>query len=623
VSSVRIVTTYAAVALGVIALLFIGIRPGAWGLLRFVLAVHLLGDVLFGWVWSLMPTYAFMKYIDDADRIYAALFLAAAVCATDVTYRLSRRVGRFIAGRFSLALRRPTTAEARPGFSSAFLVAGLACKLVFLGATGVLTGERGLSELRPSDSIGLGAIVMLADFLIPYGVAALRRAGRAPWPVVGDLILLAVLSFLSFSKAAFITYALIYGLSFLLAEGWTRTRREFLNWRSVLIVVIAVLSLGIKSQQRAGMLVSLSSSVMTEQTMSGASARFIAARSSGATARTVTILERQSRQMARLLDDLLEASRVTQNKIELHRHVIDVRLIATEAAEAVRSQMQDKGLEFVVDVEPAPLCVLGDAARLQQIQINLLSNAAKYTPRGGRVVLRVRREGQDAVIRVVDTGAGIPRHLLESVFDLFVQARHTIDHAEGGLGVGLTLVRALVELHGGSVRAHSDGDGTGSEFVVRLPLTMQTETARQNGVCAPSAPPAGMTVVVVEDNADSREVLCTMLSEAGLSVQSAADGVDALALIDRISPDVVILDVGLPGIDGLEVARRIRAGSKDRRIHLVALTGYGRASDRAATRDAGFDDHLVKPVEPAELFAVLARAQESAPDQSDAPTPAA
>jgi hypothetical protein len=275
VSSVRIVTTYAAVALGVIALLFIGIRPGAWGLLRFVLAVHLLGDVLFGWVWSLMPTYAFMKYIDDADRIYAALFLAAAVCATDVTYRLSRRVGRFVAGRFSLALRRPTTAEARPGFSSAFLVAGLACKLVFLGATGVLTGERGLSELRPSDSIGLGAIVMLADFLIPYGVAALRRAGRAPWPVVGDLILLAVLSFLSFSKAAFITYALIYGLSFLLAEGWTRTRREFLNWRSVLIVVIAVLSLGIKSQQRAGMLVSLSSSVMTEQTMSGASARFM------------------------------------------------------------------------------------------------------------------------------------------------------------------------------------------------------------------------------------------------------------------------------------------------------------------------------------------------------------
>jgi len=269
------VTSYPVVAVGVIALLLIGIRPGLWGLLRFALAVHILGDVLFGWVWALMPTYAFMKYIDDADRIYAALFLAAAVVVTDATYRLSRRVGRVIGSHFSSAPDIAGAKDAQAGFASAFLVAGLLCKLIFLGATGVLTGQRGLSELRPSDSIGLGAIVMLADFLIPYGTAALRRSGRARWPVLADLVLLAALSFLSFSKAAFITYAVIYGLAYLLAEGWTRTRREFLNWKSVVIVAIAILSLGVKSQQRAGMLVSLSSNVMAEQALSGASARFM------------------------------------------------------------------------------------------------------------------------------------------------------------------------------------------------------------------------------------------------------------------------------------------------------------------------------------------------------------
>ena len=269
--------SYSAVALGVIAMLLIGIRPGAWGLLRIILAVHVLGDVLFGWVWALWPTYAFMKYIDDPDRIYATLFLAVAVAVTDASYRLSRRIWGVIVGRFGLVAedRAPGHAAPTSGFASAFLVAGLVCKLVFLGATGVLTGQRAISDLRPSDSIGLGAIVMLADFLIPYGVAAFRRAGRAPWPVMGDLLLLAAVSFLSFSKAAFITYAVIYGMSFLLAEGRQRTRREFLNWKSVAIVAIAFLSLGIKSQQRAGMLASVSSSAMTQQALSGASARFL------------------------------------------------------------------------------------------------------------------------------------------------------------------------------------------------------------------------------------------------------------------------------------------------------------------------------------------------------------
>jgi len=323
--------------------------------------------------------------------------------------------------------------------------------------------------------------------------------------------------------------------------------------------------------------------------------------------RTVPILERQSRQMARLLDDLLEASRVTQNKIELRRRVVDLRTIAAEAAEAVRPQMNDKRLNFTVDLGSDALWVLGDAVRLQQIQINLLSNAAKYTPAGGHVSLTLRPEGDDAVICVSDNGAGIQKEMLESVFDLFVQGRHTIDHSGGGLGVGLTLVRALVELHGGTVRAHSEGDGKGCEFMVRLPLTAVSQPAAAYEVSAVTSPPSGTSVVLVEDNADSREMLCMMLSHAGLSVHSAADGRAALPLIDEVSPEVVILDVGLPGIDGLEVARRIRANPRHARTRLIALTGYGQASDRQATKEAGFDHHLVKPVMPDELLTVVAQ----------------
>jgi two-component system CheB/CheR fusion protein len=322
--------------------------------------------------------------------------------------------------------------------------------------------------------------------------------------------------------------------------------------------------------------------------------------------RSVEILERQSRQMARLLDDLLEASRVTQNKIALRRRVIDLRTIAAEAADAVRAPMKAKGLDFTIDLPADPVWVDGDAARLQQIQMNLLSNAVKYTPRGGRVSLRVASDRGRAVVIVSDTGAGIAPNMIESVFDLFVQGKQTLDHSNGGLGVGLTLVRALVELHGGSVQARSDGPGQGSEFRVELPLT----TKAASNVTRDSdsdATAAGLTVVVVEDNADSREMLCAMLARAGVTCHDAADGRDALALIDQVEPDVVILDVGLPGMDGLEAARRIRANPQHRRVRLIALTGYGRDSDRQATRDAGFDYHLTKPVQPDDLLALLAR----------------
>ncbi len=321
----------------------------------------------------------------------------------------------------------------------------------------------------------------------------------------------------------------------------------------------------------------------------------------------VETLDRQSSQMARLLDDLLEASRVTQNKIELRRERLDLRSSARVAVDAVRSVMESRGLTLDVEMEDTPVDVDGDPARLQQIQVNLLNNAAKYTPRGGHVALRVTREGGEAVMRVRDDGVGIPKEMLETVFELFVQSGRTLDRADGGLGVGLTLVRSLVGLHGGTVTAHSEGTGRGSEFVVRLPLaTPRVEQRTPPALPRPPAP-LGASVVIVEDNADSRDLLMTYLESAGFRCQAAEDGPSGLALIREARPEVAIVDVGLPGMDGLEVARRLRKSDDHDGIYLVALTGYGQADDRAAARDAGFDDHLVKPVDLDRLVGCLMR----------------
>jgi two-component system CheB/CheR fusion protein len=310
--------------------------------------------------------------------------------------------------------------------------------------------------------------------------------------------------------------------------------------------------------------------------------------------------------MARLLDDLLEASRVTQNKIELRRETVDLGAITREAADAVRAQMDARGIDFATHIPPEPIAVDGDPARLQQIQVNLLHNAAKFTPRGGHVVLEVARGGNAAVVRVRDDGAGIPAHMLDSVFDLFVQSSRTLDRAAGGLGVGLTLVRSLVTMHEGTVTAHSEGEGRGSEFVVRLPLAVpapppEPDGSRRRPVLGQSA-----RVLVVEDNGDSRELLCELLEQAGFECRAAESGVAALDLAAEFRPDIAILDLGLPGMDGFEVARRLRRDSRHAGLCLVALTGYGQASDRAISREAGFDEHLVKPVQGEQLLALLA-----------------
>jgi two-component system CheB/CheR fusion protein len=322
--------------------------------------------------------------------------------------------------------------------------------------------------------------------------------------------------------------------------------------------------------------------------------------------RLIDILERQAQQMARLLDDLLEVSRVTQDKIELKKRVVDMRAIVADAADAVRAQIDSAGLDLSIDVDADPLLVNADPARLQQIQVNLLTNAVKYTPSGGHVSLRAKREGDEAVIRVRDDGAGISGDMLDAVFDLFVQSTRTLDRAAGGLGVGLTLVRSLVRMHEGSVTAHSDGEGKGSEFVVRLPIAAAPTTSEQPRFERNRrAIRDRAKIVIVEDNADSREILCEMLAQAGFECHPTDSGTTALRLIDEVGPPIAILDVGLPGMDGFELARRLRTNPKHANIWLIALTGYGQASDKLAGRQAGFDEHLVKPVDVDQLLDVL------------------
>jgi two-component system CheB/CheR fusion protein len=324
--------------------------------------------------------------------------------------------------------------------------------------------------------------------------------------------------------------------------------------------------------------------------------------------RLLEMLERQSQQMARLLDDLLEASRVTQNKIELRKSRVDLTESVRESAEAMRDAMAARELTFETHLPNDHLFAEADPARLQQIHVNLLSNAAKYTPRGGHVNLELRREDGHAVIEVGDDGMGIPADMIDSVFDLFVQSHRTLDRSAGGLGVGLTLTRWLVSLHGGTIEAKSDGEGKGSSFRVRLPLSSSV-VKREKAQHERPRIPAGAKIVIVEDNADSRELLCEFLSRVGFECHTAENGAEAITLIEEVKPDVAILDVGLPEMDGFEVARRLRADPRWANLFLIALTGYGRSSDRTTSHNAGFDEHLVKPVQPDDLLGVLASYQ--------------
>jgi PAS domain S-box-containing protein len=335
------------------------------------------------------------------------------------------------------------------------------------------------------------------------------------------------------------------------------------------------------------------------------------ARLPGADSRqAIDLIERQVEHMVRLVDDLLDVSRITRGKIELRRERADLAAVVVRAVEGSRPLIDARRHALDLRLPDDPLPVDGDPVRLAQVVWNLLNNAAKYTPEGGRIGVAVEREGGEAVVRVRDTGMGIPADMLARVFDLFTQVDRTLDRAEGGLGIGLTLVRRLTEMHGGTVEAHSDGPGQGSEFVVRLPLAAGASLAEAPGQGGPAPPPGlptpGRRVLLVDDNRDSADTLAMLLRLLGHDVRTAYEGRQALAVAGAYQPDLVLLDIGLPGLNGYEVAAQLRAMPRMGRAVLVALTGYGSEEDRRQARAAGFNQHMVKPVDLDALRELLA-----------------
>ena len=310
------------------------------------------------------------------------------------------------------------------------------------------------------------------------------------------------------------------------------------------------------------------------------------------------VVARQATHMSRLLDDLLDVARITRGRIALRTEVVDLRDVARSAIEALGPFMAERGTAISVDIADEPVLVTGDAARLQQIQANLLSNASKYSPRGSTVRFELRREDGQAMIRVSDAGQGIAPDVLPRIFDLFVQGNPSLARSEGGLGIGLTLLKSLVELHRGRVEAHSDGEGKGSAFTVWLPVASDTAPLDD----APADEPGPVrTVVLVEDQPDALRMMQLLLERDGVTVHTAANGADGVALIEKVRPDLALVDLGLPVMSGFELARRIRRNADLPRMRLVALSGYGQDSDIQASLEAGFDEHLTKPPDPERL----------------------
>lgn len=319
-----------------------------------------------------------------------------------------------------------------------------------------------------------------------------------------------------------------------------------------------------------------------------------------------TVIERQVRHLTRLVDDLLDVSRIARGKVELSEEVIEIAEVVARAVEMTSPLLEERRHTLVLDIPRRDLAVSGDATRLSQVFANLLTNAAKYTGAGGTVTVTGAREGADVVIRVRDNGVGISADVLPRIFDLFVQERQAIDREHGGLGLGLTIVRSLVERHGGTVTAHSAGSGQGAEFVVRL---RRVESQRGIPVATAAVPPKadqrGVRILVVDDNDDAADMLSESLGACGYTVRTAHDGPSALRQAAEFLPHVAFVDIGLPVMDGYELARHLLARQAAPRLHLIAVTGYGQDSDRARALEAGFERHLVKPVAWDDIAATL------------------
>jgi signal transduction histidine kinase/ActR/RegA family two-component response regulator len=319
-------------------------------------------------------------------------------------------------------------------------------------------------------------------------------------------------------------------------------------------------------------------------------------------------VERQIGQMVRLIDDLLDVNRITRNKLELKLERVELASIVSHAVDSCRPLYERAGHLLDVASPPEPIYLNADPVRLAQVVVNLLTNSCKYTEPGGRVWLSAVRQGSEVALTVRDTGVGIPQEMLTKVFDLFTQVDRSLERTAGGLGIGLSLVKRLVEMHGGAVTAHSEGQDQGSEFVVRLPILIERVEPEPSSDSSSGRPLPTSTrkILVVDDNRDSAHTLALLLKRTGNQTRTAHDGAEAVEAAAEYGPDVILLDIGLPKMNGYEACRAIRELPGGKEIAIVALTGWGQEEDRRKSDEAGFDGHLVKPVALADLMKLLA-----------------
>jgi signal transduction histidine kinase/CheY-like chemotaxis protein len=318
-------------------------------------------------------------------------------------------------------------------------------------------------------------------------------------------------------------------------------------------------------------------------------------------------MERQTHQLIRLVDDLLDISRITRGKLELRTATIELATVIESAVEATRPLIESLGHELVITLPENPITLEGDPTRLAQVFANLLNNAAKYTDQHGRIELAAEQHDGMVTVTVRDNGIGIPDHLLGRIFDMFIQVDRSLERRFSGLGIGLTLVKRLVEMHGGSIAVQSDGLHSGSTFIVTLPvLTAQTIQQRADAVEIPQKlTPVKRRILVVDDNEDAARTLAMMLDALGNQTRIAYNGLEAVTIAEEFRPEVIVMDIGMPGLNGYEAAERIRAAEWGGMITLIALTGWGQETDKQRSQEAGFDHHLTKPTEPAVLEALL------------------
>jgi PAS domain S-box-containing protein len=334
-------------------------------------------------------------------------------------------------------------------------------------------------------------------------------------------------------------------------------------------------------------------------------------------ARSLEIARRQAEQLGRLIDDLLDATRLTQGRITLRKEPVDIRHILERAIESTRSVIDSRNLRLRVALTPEAIQIEADPSRLEQVFVNLLSNAAKYTEGGGRIEVVAECQKEEASVLIRDTGIGIDTEMLPIIWDLFTQADSGLGRTQGGLGIGLTVARRLVKLHGGSIEAHSEGRGRGAEFLVRLPLIPSIDKERRPAAIAPLRVERCASILLVEDNREAAESLATLLELVGHRVHQVHNGAGAIEAARSNLPDVMLVDIGLPGMDGYEVARLVRLDPNLRGVMLIALTGYGQKEDRRRAMAAGFDYHLVKPVKIHNLLELVGRMGDDGP--KDAP----